>query len=105
MAEEMEEMPIPVWLRDHERRITTLEASFGMFSQKMDSVEKNIESVKKTIESDNEEQKKLLNTLVDHHLATKKMKLSNFWKVIINIFGAGGIVTTIILAVIQLLQM
>ena len=94
MAKEMEDMPI--W-QDHERRITTLENTFTSFSSKVDNVEK-------TINKQGDEQKQLLNTLIEHHLSTKKMKVSNFWKVILNITGAGGLLATIAYAGFQLLN-
>ncbi|KAB8139249.1 hypothetical protein F9U64_01095 [Gracilibacillus oryzae] len=89
--EGMENMPI--W-QDHERRITTLENTFASFSHEM-------KEVKTTVQKSNDEQKKLLNTLIDHHLNTNKTKLSNLWKVIINITGAGGLLTVIIYALFQ----
>ncbi|AKG05512.1 hypothetical protein AAV35_012610 [Salimicrobium jeotgali] len=91
---EMEEMPI--W-QDHERRITTLENTFTTFSSKVDGVEK-------TIKDQGDKQEKLLNNLIDHHLSTKKMRISKFWQVILNLTGAGSIVTGLIYAITQLIQ-
>ncbi|WP_079708629.1 hypothetical protein [Paraliobacillus ryukyuensis] len=93
-TEELENMPI--W-QDHERRITTLETTFSAMSHEM-------RDVKQTVDKRGDEQKELLNTLIDHHLKTNKMKLSNMWKVILNITGAGGLLITVIYAVVQLLQ-
>ncbi|WP_163526605.1 hypothetical protein [Halobacillus ihumii] len=103
MSKEMKEMEdMPVW-QDHERRITTLENTFSTFSTKVDNVEKTIKEQGNIQKQQNDEQKKLLNTLIDHHLSTNKMKVSNFWKVILNITGAGGIITAIFYALVQLL--
>ncbi|MFS0749518.1 hypothetical protein [Oceanobacillus sp. 1P07AA] len=92
--EEMDNMPI--W-QDHERRITTLENTFSAMSHEM-------KDVKSTVEKTSDEQKKLLNTLIDHHLSTNKMKLSNFWKLILNITGAGGLLITVIYAIVQFIN-
>ena len=92
--EEMDNMPI--W-QDHERRITTLENTFTNMSQE-------VRDVKKTVEESSNEQKKLLNTLIEHHLSTSKMKLSNFWKVLLNITGAGGVITAVVYAAVQIFQ-
>lgn len=88
---EMEDMPI--W-QNHENRITTLETTFTGFSHEM-------KEVKDTVNKTSEEQKKLLNTLIEHHLSTNKMKLSKMWQLILNIFSASGIIGVIIYAVIQ----
>nr|WP_289038297.1 hypothetical protein [uncultured Allobacillus sp.] len=95
MTEEKEVDNMPIW-QDHERRITTLENTFSAMSHEM-------KEVKTTVEKSGEEQKKLLNTLIDHHLDTNKMKLSNFWKVILNITGAGGLLMAVIYALVQFL--
>ncbi|MFD1335751.1 hypothetical protein ACFQ4N_09345 [Oceanobacillus iheyensis] len=92
--EEMDNMPI--W-QDHERRITTLENTFSTMSHEM-------KEVRSTVEKTGDEQKKLLNTLIDHHLSTNKMKLSNFWKLILNITGASGLLITVIYAVVQFIN-
>lgn len=86
---------MPIW-QDHERRITTLENTFSAMSHEM-------KEVKSTVEKTSDEQKKLLNTLIDHHLETNKLKLSNFWKVILNVTGAGGLLITVIYALVQVL--
>lgn len=89
----MEDMPI--W-QNHEQRITVLETTVQGFSRKMDSLET-------TVKDESKEQKALLNRLVDYHLDTKRFKLSQLWKVILNIFGVGGLATAVIYAVVQLL--
>ena len=94
--EEMEEMPLPIW-QNHERRITTLETTFGTMSQE-------VRALKKVVEESSDEQKKLLNTLIEHHLSTNKMKISSFWKVILNITGAGGIITAVVYGAFQFFQ-
>jgi len=86
---------MPIW-QDHERRITTLENTFSSMSHEM-------KEVKTTVKESSDEQKKLLNTLIDHHLDTNKMKLSNFWKVVLNITGAGGLLMAVIYALVQFL--
>lgn len=87
---------MPIW-QDHERRITTLENTWASMSHEM-------REVKRTVENTGEEQKKLLNTLIDHHLKTSTMKLANFWKVILNITGAGGLLITVIYALVQFIN-
>ena|SRR5690625_2321401 len=94
-SEEKEVDNMPIW-QDHERRITTLENTFSAMSHEM-------KDVKATVEKTGDEQKKLLNTLIDHHLETNKLKLNNFWKVVLNITGAGGLLITVIYALVQLL--
>lgn len=91
---------MPIW-QDHERRITTLENTFAAYSSKIDGVEKKMDGVDAKIDQQWGEQKKLLNTLVDHHLSTNKMKVSNFWKLVLNITGAGGLFSIVIYAVVQ----
>jgi len=86
---------MPIW-QDHERRITTLENTFSSMSHET-------KEVKTTVKESSDEQKKLLNTLIDHHLDTNKMKLSNFWKVVLNITGAGGLLMAVIYALVQFL--
>lgn len=84
---------MPIW-QDHERRITTLETTFVSMSHEM-------KDVKQAVEKTGDEQKKLLNTLIDHHLETKKMKITNVWKVILNVTGAGGLLIAVIYALVQ----
>lgn len=100
MQDEKDVGDMPIW-QDHERRITTLENTFAGYSTKMDSVEKKMGDVERKIDDQWGEQKKLLNTLIEHHLSTNKMKLSNFWKMILNITGAGGLIITVIYALVQ----
>ncbi len=87
---------MPIW-QDHERRIVTLENTFTGMSHEM-------REIRTTVQKSNDEQKKLLNTLIEHHLSTNKLKLSNFWKLIINITGAGGLIATVIYALFQFLN-
>ncbi len=94
---------MPIW-QNHEQRITTLENTFAGFSHKIDAVDKKMESVESKIELGNDEQKKLLNTLISHHLETNKMKISNFWKVILNITGAGGLLAAVVYALVQFIN-
>ncbi len=100
MSEQEELDNMPIW-QDHERRITTLENTFAGYSHKIDSVERKMTQVDQKIDSQGNEQKELLNTLISHHLETNKMKISNFWKVILNITGAGGLLAAVIYALIQ----
>lgn len=102
MSEQEELDSMPIW-QNHEQRITTLENTFAGFSHKIDAVDKKMENVESKIDSGNNEQKKLLNTLIGHHLETSKMKISNFWKVILNITGAGGLLAAVIYALVQFL--
>lgn len=96
MSQEEDVMEMPIW-QDHERRITTLENTFASMTHEM-------KDVKNAVEKTGNEQKELLNTLIDHHLTTNKMKLSNFWKVILNITGAGGLLITVFYALFQLIS-
>ncbi|MCJ0932627.1 hypothetical protein MST22_15875 [Virgibacillus halodenitrificans] len=84
---------MPIW-QDHERRITTLETTFSAMSHEM-------REVKSVVEKKGDEQKELLNTLIDHHLKKSNMQASNIWKLIFNITGTGGLLTLIIYAVVQ----
>lgn len=95
MSQDEGVVEMPIW-QDHERRITTLENTFASMSHEM-------KDVKLAVEKTGDEQKKLLNTLIDHHLATNKMKLSNFWKLILNVTGAGGLLITVFYAIFQLI--
>lgn len=90
---EMDNMPI--W-QDHEKRITVLETGYDRMSYEM-------QDVKKVVKDESEAQKKLLNRLIEHHLSTNKFKLSKMWQLILNIFGAGGIIVTVIYAAVQFL--
>jgi len=58
-------------LQNQEQRITILETTVSGLSHKMDSV-------KTAVETEGAEQKALLNRLIDHHLDTNKIKLSQF---------------------------
>ncbi|GGB26970.1 hypothetical protein GCM10011409_00310 [Lentibacillus populi] len=100
MQDEKDVGDMPIW-QDHERRITTLENTFAGYSTKMDSVEKKMGDVERKIDDQWGEQKQLLNTLIEHHLSTNKIKLSNFWKMILNVTGAGGLIITVIYALVQ----
>ena len=91
IGREPEGMPI---LQNHEQRITILETTVSGLSQKMDSL-------KTTVEAEGAEQKALLNKLIEHHLDTSKIKLSEFWKVALNLSGASGIIGVIIYAATQ----
>lgn len=93
--EEMEDVPT-IW-QDHEQRITTLEVTMSSVNGKMDNVEK-------AVKESNAEQKQLLNTLIDHHLNTKQFKLSKMWQLILNLFGAGGLIGVVIYALIQFIN-
>ena len=87
---EMEEMPI--W-QNHEQRITALEINMTGISEKMDRVEE-------TIKEGNNEQKQMLQTInnrmVEEFFHKKKFNLSNIWKLIFMLLGAGGLVYLII---------
>jgi len=87
---EMEEMPI--W-QNHEQRITALEINMTGISEKMDRVEE-------TIKEGNNEQKQMLQTInnrmVEEFFHKKKFNLSNTWKLIFMLLGAGGLVYLII---------
>ena len=100
MSEELADMPI--W-QDHERRITTLENTFSSLSHEMKEMRGSVDETKNTIKESNIEQKELLNTLITHHLETDKMKISNFWKVVLNVTGAGGLLASVIYAVSKLI--
>ncbi|KAA0944057.1 hypothetical protein FQ087_18195 [Sporosarcina sp. ANT_H38] len=91
IGREQEGMPI---LQNHEQRITILETTVSGLSHKMDSV-------KTAVETEGAEQKALLNRLIDHHLDTNKIKLSQFWKVVFNLSGASGLIGVIIYAATQ----
>ena len=95
MPQKEDVIEMPIW-QDHERRITTLENTFASMSHEM-------KDVKNAVEKTGNEQKELLNTLIDHHLSTNKIKLSNFWKVILNITGAGGLLIKVFYALFQLI--
>ena len=84
---------MPIW-QDHEQRITALEVTMTNLSSKMDSVER-------TVKETHGEQKELLNTLIEHHLETNKMRMTNFWKFVLNITGAGGLLIAVVYAIIQ----
>ncbi|MCJ0933021.1 hypothetical protein MST22_17860 [Virgibacillus halodenitrificans] len=84
---------MPIW-QDHERRITTLETTFSAMSHEM-------RDVKSVVEKTGNEQKELLNTLIDHHLKKSNTQVSNFWKLVFNVTGAGGLLTAVIYAVVQ----
>lgn len=77
---EMETMP--VW-QNHENRITNLEATTVGLSKQMD----NVEAV---VREGNEEQKELLNRLINHHLDTNKIKMNNVWRFLITLVGGGS---------------
>lgn len=105
---------MPIW-QNHENRITTLENTFSGFSHKMEEVDKKIDSfekqsekrwdaVEKKLDKNNDEQKELLNKLITHHLETKKIRINNFWQAVLNITGAGGILTAVVYALVQLIQ-
>jgi len=98
MSEELTEMPI--W-QDHERRITTLENTYSSLTHEMKEMKGGVDEVKKSIKSSNDEQKELLNTLISHHLETDKLKNSSFWKVVLNVTGAGGLLAAVVYAVAQ----
>lgn len=114
MPENGRDENMPIW-QNHEQRITTLEATFAGFSHRIRAVDKKMEemetssekrwkSIEKKLDEGNDEQKELLNTLISHHLETKKMKVSNFWQVIINITGTGGLLIAIVYAIVQLIE-
>ncbi|MBT2601434.1 MULTISPECIES: hypothetical protein [unclassified Oceanobacillus] len=88
------QVSIPEILLDHERRITDLQAQQNKMFEKLDDIKANMKE-------QNEEQKELLNRLIDHHLDTKKMNLSSFWKWFISITGAGGLITIAITAIVN----
>lgn len=87
----VEEMPI--W-QNHENRITTIEVNQDNISQQMNGLER-------VVKDESKEQKALLNKLIEHHLDTNKMKLSSFWKLVLNITGAGGLFMALVYAVVQ----
>lgn len=99
--EEMEDMPI--W-QNHEQRITNLESTVQGFSLKMDNIESKMDEVGRSVKEEGKEQKALLNRLINHHLATNRFKLSSFWKLILNITGAGGLLIAVVYAVLQFLN-
>lgn len=82
-----------IW-QNHENRITTIEVNQDTLSQQMTGLEK-------VVKDEADEQKALLNRLIDHHLDTNKIKLSQFWKVVFNLSGASGIVGVLIYAAAQ----
>lgn len=84
---------LSIW-QNHENRITTIEVNQENISQQMNGLEK-------VVKEESGEQKALLNKLIAHHLDTNKMKLSNFWKLILNISGAGGLLAAVIYASLQ----
>ena len=92
MAEkEVENMPI--W-QNHEHRITTIEVNQENISQQMNGLQK-------VVKEESGEQKALLNKLIEHHLDTNKMKMSNFWKFVLNVTGVGGILSVTAYALLQ----
>ena len=89
----MEDKDMTIW-QNHEQRISALEATVVGFSHKMDSLEK-------VVKDESKEQKTLLKRLIDHHLSTNKFKLSQFWKLVLNLTGAGSILGVFIYALVQ----
>lgn len=84
---------VTIW-QNHENRITTIEVNQENISQQMNGLER-------VVKEESNEQKALLNKLIDHHLNTNKLKLSNFWKMILNMTGAGGILAVTLYAILQ----
>ncbi len=88
------QITVPEILLEHERRLTNVEAQQGKMFEKLDDIKSNMDE-------NNKEQKELLNKLISHHLDTKKLNLSSFWKWFISITGAGGLVTTAVILALQ----
>ncbi|WP_080875277.1 hypothetical protein [Oceanobacillus timonensis] len=88
------QVAVPEILLDHERRLTNVEAQQAKVFEKLDDMKVNMDD-------HNKEQKDLLNKLISHHLETKKMNLSSFWKWFISITGAGGLVTAVVVIVFE----
>lgn len=84
----LQEEIVVVW-QNHENRITKLEKSY-------ENVTRQLEEVSDIVKQESEEQKALLNKLIDHHLETNKIKISKFWKFLINAVGTGGIIYLIV---------
>lgn len=97
--EEMEgvadkQVTIPEALIDHEGRIVRLEAEQNKLFEKLDDINNKMDK-------QNEEQKNLLNKLIEHHLSTKKLNITSFWKWVISITGAGGLLTIVGMAIVN----
>ena len=91
-------------LQDHERRITTLENTFSQYGNKIEGLERQMNNIEGKIDENGRQQKELLDQLITHHLDMNKFKLGKRWQLILNIFGAGGILTVFIYAIIQFLN-
>lgn len=93
---------MPIW-QDHERRITTLENTFSQYGSKIEGLERQMHNIEGKIDQNGKQQKELLDQLIKHHLDTNRFKMSKRWQLILNIFGAGGLLTVFIYAILQFL--
>ncbi len=99
------QITVPEALLQFEGRISKLGVEQNKMFEKLDDIKLTMdtqnESIRTTMETQNKEQKELLNKLIEHHLSTKKLNVRSFWKWVISITGAGGLLTGVVITLVN----
>ncbi|MGM9987168.1 MAG: hypothetical protein ACI35O_08065 [Bacillaceae bacterium] len=111
---EMEGHPLEKMVQNHEQRIFKLEQSYDALENKLQAVETGQMRVESILHREFQEQKNLINKqreeqneqnkqLLHHSLGIKSGAHDAKWKLMMQIFGTGGLIVTVLYWITQFL--
>lgn len=83
-------------VQDHEQRILQLEQNYSEVRKEIAGVQTSQYRIETTVLKESQEQKQLLNKLIDYHLDTKRFNLDKKWQFLLTAIGSGGLIYFIV---------